>query len=341
MKRYEFVSAVVYFERGATTRECVALTAEVVAYMRDQFSVFEFIAIDDTGAGLIDSMDVESFECPVRILELTRHHGPEAGMAAGLERAVGDWVFEIEGSTLDFSAADLAQMFDKCLEGYDIVALVPEDSPRRNRLFYWVVNRYSNLGRELTAERVRLVSRRALNSLLALGERVRYRKALYALTGLPFASVPYGSTVALPQRRLNRENYGLAFDVLLATSNFGLKIAHALSLTFFALSVLAVVYALVINFVRNDVVEGWTTLMILVAGGLGGLFLVLGVLGEYIARILEEVRKRPIYSVGRDIPYVPRGEIPDSGIHGRAGHTGLGPTRTLDTLGDGAHPRGS
>ncbi len=305
MKRHEFVSAVMYFERGADPDDCRDLVRLVASFLREGFSVAEIVAVDDTGQRILDGLDLDALSCPIRIVELAHHHGPEAGMVAGLERAVGDWVFEIEGSTGGFTSVELWEMFEKALSGKDIVALIPAAPPRSSRLFYWLVNRYSNLGRDLTSERVRLVSRRALNALMTLGERVRHRKALYALTGLPFASVSYRTDVSLPRRRLNRENIGLAFDVLLATSNFGLKLAHVLSLFFFLFSAGAGVYALVVNFVKNDVIEGWTTLMILVSVGFGGLFLVLAVLGEYAARILAEVRRRPLYAASRDVQHLP------------------------------------
>jgi dolichol-phosphate mannosyltransferase len=307
MKRHEFVSVVMYFERGAQLDRCVALVGLMAGFLREGFSVAEIVVVDDTGEGLVRVLDLEALACPIRVVELAHHHGPEAGMVAGLERAVGDWVFEIEGSTGGFTSIELWEMFEKALEGRDIVALVPSAPPRSSRLFYWLVNRYSNLGRDLTSERVRLVSRRALNALMALGERVRHRKALYALTGLPFAAVSYQAEVSLPRRRLNRENSGLAFDVLLATSNFGVKVAHVLSLTFLLFSVGAGIYALVINFVKHDVIEGWTTLMIVVAVGFAGLFLVLAVLGEYMARILAEVRRRPLYAAARDVQHIPAG----------------------------------
>lgn len=330
MKRHEFVSVVMYFEKGANLDRCVGLIRLMADFLREGFSVAEIVAVDDTGRGLDEAIDFDALACPIRVVELAHHHGPEAGMVAGLERAVGDWVFEIEGSTGGFTSVELWEMFDQALEGRDIVALVPTAPPRSSRMFYWLVNRYSNLGRDLTSERVRLVSRRALNALMALGERVRHRKALYALTGLPFAAVSYKADVSLPKRRLNRENSGLAFDVLLATSNFGVKLAHFLSLSFLLFSAGAAIYALVINFIKKDVIEGWTTLMIVIAIGFAGLFLVLAVLGEYMARILAEVRRRSLYAVSRDVQHIPPGGELIPGAKMQSGRPSGAPMDELD-----------
>lgn len=111
------------------------------------------------------------------------------------------------------------------------------------------------------------------------------------------------------RRRLDRETSSLAFDILLSFSDFGPRVAHRLSLTFGALSLAGIAYAVAVFLVKSDPIEGWTTLAILVSGGFTGLFLILGVLGEYLARFLVEVRARPMYAV-RDVVVCQPAEAP-------------------------------
>ena len=152
--------------------------------------------------------------------------------------------------------------------------------------------------------------------MLAMKEKVRYRKALYAVVGsrqdhIRYDKQPHLTTSA--RRRLDRETSSLAFDILLSFSGFGLRMAHRLSFTFGAISVIAVFYAVFIYLTRDNVVEGWTTVTVLTSGGFAGLFLVLGVLGEYLALILIEVRGRPLYAVRDSSTHIGQGWIRESG----------------------------
>lgn len=147
--------------------------------------------------------------------------------------------------------------------------------------------------------------------MLAMQEKVRYRKALYAFVGARQHHITYrprpDAHTSRVQRRFDRETSSLAFDVLLSFSGFGLQVAHRLSFAFGLLSVLAIAYAVIVYFFVDDVVPGWTTMTVLVSAGFAGLFLVLGVLGEYLSRILIEVRARPVYSVRATDVVLPAG----------------------------------
>lgn len=89
-----------------------------------------------------------------------------------------------------------------------------------------------------------------------------------------------------------------------------MRLAHRLSFAFGAFSLLAILYTVFVYLFKDDVVPGWTTMTILVSSGFAGLFLVLGVLGEYLARILVEVRGRPLYAVQSSEVAVPVGVHP-------------------------------
>lgn len=246
----------------------------------------------------------------ISVMELSRRHGVEAAMQAGLERAVGDWVFELESTVLDFDLGLLTRMYSHGARGFEIVTASGDRGPARSRLFYAVVNRYADLDQPLRSVRVRLTSRRSLNAMLAMKEKVRYRKALYAFVGARQHHVVYPADPALQARaprRIDRETTRLAFDVLLSFSGFGLRLAHRLSFAFGLLSLFASAYALFIYMFKENVVQGWTTVTVLTSGGFAGLFLVLGIIGEYLARILIEVRARPLYSVRTTDVVVPPG----------------------------------
>lgn len=302
MKHKTYLSVVVYVRNEAGHVE--EFLRRVGAHLARTFELYEIIVVDDASSDhtLERARAVAlSGSYHVTVVELARRHGVEAGMQAGLERAVGDWILELESSALDFDLPLLDEMYEQAARGFDIVTAAGDQGSARSRAFYVVVNRYADLDEPLRTVRVRLTSRRSLSAMLAMKEKVRYRKALYAYVGARQHHIGYvprpDADVLRIKRRLDREKTTLAFDVLLSFSGFGLRLAHRLSFTFGLLSLLTIVYALFIYLFKKDVVQGWTTMTVLVSGGFAGLFLVLGVIGEYLSRILVEVRGRPLYSI--------------------------------------------
>lgn len=300
MKHQAFVSLVVYIhsERDTVT----AFLREADRVLDETFEHHEIVVVDDDstdGSAQAVAEIAPSLKGSTTVLELARHHGVEAGILAGLERSVGDFVFELETTLIDFDQHVVRKLFEVASTGVDIVAAGGESGSRKSRWFYRILNRYGNLGVQLASERVRLVSRRALNAMLGLKEKVRYRKALYALTGFRHQRLTYqfGPSAKSAERGVKRETIGLAFDVLLSFSSVGLRVAHWLSLAFTGFSVLVILYSIGVFLFLDNVVSGWTTLMIVISLGLAGVFLILGIIGEYLARILVEVRGRPLYAL--------------------------------------------
>jgi dolichol-phosphate mannosyltransferase len=91
------------------------------------------------------------------------------------------------------------------------------------------------------------------------------------------------------------QQVGKGFDVMVSFSEFGLRLANLAALFFAGVAIVATVYTLGVFALKRDVAAGWTTLMLLASVGLAGVFIVLSLLGEYLARILVEVRQRPPY----------------------------------------------
>lgn len=300
MKHQAFVSLVLYVrdEEGSLP----GFLRAVDRFLDDTFEFHEIVLVDDAstdGTAAAAAAVAGELSGPATLLELARPHRVEAGIIAGLERSMGDFVFELESSKVDFELELLRELFEIASTGIDIVAAGSERESRRSRRFYRILNRFSNLGIELATERIRLVSRRALNAMLGLKEKVRYRKALYALTGFPHQRLTYRpvTSTEAADRPLNRETAWLALDILLSFSSFGLRVAHILSVAFAAFSVLVILYTIGAYIFLEEVAAGWTTLMIVLSAGLAGLFMMLGIVGEYLARILVEVRGRPLYAL--------------------------------------------
>lgn len=300
MKEQVFVSVVLYVHNEQDLIKKALLNIDKT--MSKTFYNYEIIVINDASNDLtlqeIRSAS-ENIESTLIVLNLARKHGIEKAMMAGLIKSMGDFVYELEGSSIDFNFEKIVEMYQTALKGSDIVVLTPSLNPSwTSKMFYKLINKISYLNLDLTTETARLVSRRALNAMLNLKEKVRYRKALYSYTGYSKKSILYApnNNVAAQVKKFNSENIGTAFDIIVSFSNLGLKFAHYLSIIFFVFSMFMGGYALY-NYIFNAyVVQGWTTLMILISAGFAGLFFIVGMLGEYISRILIEIQDRPAYT---------------------------------------------
>lgn len=298
MKEQVFVSVVVYAYNNEST---IAQTLTQIDQEFDRnFKSYELILVNDYSqdATLVNAREaIKGIRGDTTIINLSRKHGIEHAMMAGLNKSMGDFVFEIESATIDYPVELLYSIFQTATKkGYDIVAATSGSTGWKSKLFYKMLNYLSYMKLSLQTETIRLVTRRALNSMLSLKEKVRYRKALYELTGYSKSLVTYESTTKTKSKKVNRENISLAIDALVSFSNAGLKAAHYLTFGFFSFSVFMGAYAMYNYFFNRSVVEGWTTLMILISFGFAGLFFIFGVIGEYISRILTEIQNRPFYS---------------------------------------------
>lgn len=145
----------------------------------------------------------------------------------------------------------------------------------------------------------RLIDKKVVNNLKNIRENNRYVRGLTYWIGFKQIGVPYerDKRFAGKSKYPIKKLFKLAYDAIFSFSNFPLKIATYFGFIVSFLSFLYLIYALIIKLFTNSVIHGWTSLMISILF-LGGVQLIcLGIIGEYIARINDEVKKRPLYII--------------------------------------------
>lgn len=238
-------------------------------------------------------------------IQLSRNFGKEAALTAGLEAASGE-VAVMMDSDLQHRPELIPDMLAQWKLGYDVVYAVREhrkDEGLLKRLgscwFYRLVNAGGRFEVPPDAGDFRLMDRAVINALLSLPERNRFMKGMYAWVGFEATEMSYvpeprgnGHSAFSPFRLLS-----LSFDGLTAFTTWPLRVASLVGLM---LALLAFCYGgyLVIEYLLNDhPVPGWTTIAVGLMM-LSGLQLIgLGVMGEYVSRIFEEVKGRPLYVI--------------------------------------------
>ena len=286
-----------------------ALLAGLTAQLMSLTERWEVIVIDDGSRDATPAAMAPWLLRPgVRYVRLSRNFGKEAALTAGIDRAGGDVVLLMDAD-LQHPAALVPEMLQAWVQGADMVCAARAtraDESLAKRLgtawFYALVNRDSNVQIPVDAGDFRLMDRRVADALRTMPERNRFMKGLYAWVGFRTVIIPYtpckrfAGTSKFSTRRLAR----LAFTGVTAFTNAPLRLWSALGAAIAALALAYGCWIVVDHFLYGVEVAGWATL---VAGTMflsGVQLLSIGILGEYVGRIFDEVKQRPVYVVGME-----------------------------------------
>lgn len=301
-KEKNFISEVLYVHN--VEEEIKKFLPAVYELLEREFDKFEIICVNDASTdnskNEIEKIAKRINTAVISIVNMSTFQGIELSMNAGVDLAIGDFVYEFDSLVLDYDINLVSEIYHKALEGYDIVAAAPETtSNSSSRLFYKVFNEYSFSKTTIQQEAFRVLSRRAINRVKSLNKTLVYRKAVYAACGLKSTAVVYKN--ANKRRKLTREEKSnrmeLATDSLILFTNTIQKLSLYISMCFLGLTVAIGVYAWVSYFSAHKPVEGWTPLMLFLSLGFFGVFLILPVTLQYLAVILRLVFKKRQYLI--------------------------------------------
>ncbi len=300
VKEKNFISIVVYLRNSQNTVQ--DFLYKVDNLIKEKFEAYEFVLVNDNSEdNTVDKVkEIEDdINGNIILINVAWKHKLELAMLAGVDLAIGDFVYEFESTIMDYDTNVIWEAYEKAMTGYDIVA-VSSDKPLKltSKLFYSFINKVSYRNLELTTESFRLISRRSLNRILRSKEKLRYRKALYQYAGFESTSIQYKSISSERSYEDNGlyEKFGLATDVLIGFSDFGLRISLTLSLIFFIISILVGGYTVYSYLTVKEIAAGWTTIMMFLSISFTGMFFVLAFLSKYMTAILIELQDRPNYT---------------------------------------------
>ena len=287
-KEKNFITAVVYLHDDE---------ARVVPFMQmlnerldARFEQYEIIAVDDRCTdGTVQALRAwaKDLKKPLTILHMSLYQGVESAMNAGLDCAIGDYVYEFDSTEALWPADCIGAAYDAAMQGSDIVSVCPSRQRASSQWFYRLFNASSHSAYKLRTDAFRLVSRRAINRVHAVSEKLPYRKAAYAASGLKMTDLVYEGMA--PRRAEGR--LGLAVDSLALYTDAGYKLSLGLTGAMLLLTLFELVYTLVIYF-NGRPIEGWTTTMLVLTVGFLGLFALFAVALKYLSLILELTFKR-------------------------------------------------
>ncbi len=281
---------------------------EISRVFADMDCTYELIFVNDgsTDQTLTYLKNIAESDEHVIYLSFSRNFGKEAAMYAGLCHANGDYVAVMDADMQDPPSL-LPQMLDLLLNGtYDSVAtrrITRSGEPLIRswfaHRFYQLINKISDTDIVDGARDFRLMKRSMVDAIIALGEYNRFSKGIFGWVGFRTYWLSYENTerVAGSTKWSFWKLFKYAIDGILNFSQVPLNISSwfGISMTFFA--ALMMIFIIVRKFLFGDPVNGWASLICVIIF-IGGIQLFcIGIMGQYIAKIYMETKKRPHFIV--------------------------------------------
>ncbi len=285
---------------------------------------WEVILVDDGSTDGTYGLAVEAHTRDPRfkVVRLSRGFGHQLALSAGLDLARGDAVLTMDGD-LQHPPELIPELVARWRAGDEVVYGVMTDRPSEGRfkdwtarVFYRLLGRLAEIEVPAGAGDFRLVDRRALDAVRAMRESNRYLRGMFSWVGFRQSGVPYvpPPRTAGTTKYTSLKMFRLATDAVIGFSSRPLRLGLNLGFVVSAVSLSFGIAALVGRIFGGFAVPGWTSLAVIV-GIVGGIqLIVLGIIGEYIAHIFDEVKRRPLYVVTRthglpDVEREPLGEL--------------------------------
>jgi len=274
---------------------------------------FEIIIVEN---GSLDStydklLKIHAEDCRFKIVQLSRNFRCDGGITAGLQYVHGDAAI-IMMADLQDPPELVPQFLEKWEEGYDIIYTVVlkrngTGLTRRffSRLFYKIIGVLTDRTIPENASDFRLIDRRVYETVNQMNERNRMLRGIITWTGFRQYAIDYERPprFAGESKAAFVQVFKLALDGIFSFSYIPLKLTTYLGFVISVLSFVMIIVELALFVFYGREVPGFTTLIITVLFLFGMLFMILGIIGEYIARIYDEVKQRPNYIVKREIGF--------------------------------------
>jgi polyisoprenyl-phosphate glycosyltransferase len=278
---------------------------------------YEFVLVDDGSRDqtLAVAEEIARTDPHLKIVSLARNFGHQPAVTAGLEHAQGDLIAVIDADLQD-PPEELHRFFAKCREGFDIVYAIrtkrKEGVVKRlaYKIYYRLLASLASIPIPLDSGDFCVMNRRALDALNSLPERSRFIRGLRSWIGFRQTGLAYErqARAAGEPKYTFRKLLQLALDGIVNFSSKPLRLIMVAGMVLGTFSLLAALVTL-IQYVFDLTIweynprqqRGWTSLMLAVLLLSSAQLFCLGIIGEYVGRLFDEVKRRPVYMVGRTV----------------------------------------
>jgi polyisoprenyl-phosphate glycosyltransferase len=285
------------------------LRAEIERFKSEVSCVIEVVLVNDGSSdGTLEHLvDWAATDANVKVLHLSRNFGHQIAATAGLDHATGDAVVLLDADLQD-PLAVIHQMIERYCEGYDVVF-----GERESRAGESIFKRFSawmfyRIMRALVYDRLNvdagdfcLLSKSCLDGLNEMRETHRFLRGMVAWVGYPQIGVKYQrqARVAGSTKYSIRKMLTFAWTAATSFSTVPLRVSTILGIVIGLLAIEEGVRATLAHVFGWYTVSGWSSLMVVTAAVGSAMLISIGVVGEYIAKLYEQSKGRPLYLVAR------------------------------------------
>lgn len=268
-------------------------------HINDSFENFEIIFVNDNLPlkSILDFKKVliKYYKKSTSIINLSFEHGVEKSMQTGVDLCLGDFIFEIDEINAIHHTTLITDLFNKVLEGNDIVLMRSKKNKFTSRLFYKIFNTFSKSQYSIGSDYMRILSRRAVNRIKSLSSSIPYRKASYANSGLK-TQIIFSNSINSIKSSLNKDRSNIGSTAIIIFTNFSFKFSLFFAFLFMLLTLFSSSYTILIFF-NGQPVEGYTTMMLLISGSFFGVFSILAIAIKYLSVLIELIFSKKIQIV--------------------------------------------
>ncbi|MCD6460587.1 glycosyltransferase [bacterium] len=280
---------------------------DLAKILKQHYENYEIILVDnystDDTLNIINAL-LSKEKC-IRVIRLSKNFGVELALTAGLESSIGDFVVIMDANT--DPPEKIPEMIALARKGKGIIVGTAEYKVKRSFLaklfqpvFYFFIEKILKLNFYKNASYFQVLSRQALNSITRIRQKRRYIRILTANIGYKVQLFPY-KQICRSNKNIPKVGVAASFleaiDMMVANSMLPLRIVSIIGTMGCLITLSYICYIIVVNLIKNRVMEGWTTLSFQVTSLFMLIFIILTVLCEYVGRVLEESIERPLYYV--------------------------------------------
>jgi dolichol-phosphate mannosyltransferase len=293
--------------------ECLPeLYSRLVTVLEKQRKPFEIIFVNDnsTDSSLLFLKQTAQKDHRVKILNLSRNFGQQVAISAGLEHASGKAVIVMDADLQD-PPEIIPDLIARWEEGNEVVNAVRKDRKegflKRSAyfIFYRLIERISDIHIVPDSGDFSLMDSKVVDILNSMPERNRFIRGLRGWVGFKQTELEYKRS----RRFAGKTKYPyikllkLAVDGFVSFSKIPLRMASVLGIVLSLSSFLYIIYLLFMKLVFGIPLQGWTSTIVCIVFFGGTQFIISGIMGEYIARIVDDTKKRPLYILNEKINF--------------------------------------
>ena len=269
---------------------------------------FEILFVND---GSIDNSkqilkELANNSKDIRVINFSKNFGHEAAMIAGIDKAIGDFIICMD-SDLQHPPKIIQDILYKIEDGYEIINLVRISNKKEklwkklsSKAFYKLINMVSHIKFEPNASDFFMISNRVADIFrMNYREKIRFLRGYIQMVGFKRGTVEFHAQ----ERYLGESKYSaislikFAMGVIFTFSNLPLRLGLYTSFFSFFIGLSITISTIIMKFIGHYSPDGYTTIVVLISFFFSILFLIMGIIGEYLRMIFEESKERPIYIV--------------------------------------------